>query len=1003
MTRTPLRLAATMTIVSISQMLAAFTPAVSAQTSPDEQSLQRDFSKSVAPFIAEHCLDCHGENDPEAKLDLSPYRSLTDVRSAHPVWEMVMKRIAAGEMPPADEQQPAAKSSEAVVAWIRALRRFEAVKNEGDPGRVVARRLSNSEYDYTIRDLTGVDIRPTREFPIDAANEAGFDNSAETLSMSPALLRRYLTAARHVSEHVVLKPNGIAFAPHPAMTDTDKDKYCVKRIVQFYERQPTDLADYFFAAWQFTRSGEMTLVAVADRRQVSKKYLTRVVAALNSNEPVGPFHELQSKWAELKEVVGANDARRMSESLGEFVLQARRRLTATYPNLYVEGNHRGSQPFVLWKNRQYAKHRTSLNLPALLNPPAASTRRNRNKQPADEKKRLDLPENSSDRSTMVASIERFCATFPDAFYISERGRDYLGTPRAEQEKGRLLSAGFHSMMGYFRDDQPLYDMVLSENEQRELDTLWRELDFVTAAPMRQYAGFLWFERTDSRYMRDPEFDFVRAEDRAALDEAMIIRLAKLYRAKAKRSGGSATALEAIDKYFSDINKQIRWVENARRQAESAHLTAITEFAQRAYRRKLDKEEIDSIRSFYRKLRADEELTHDQAIQDSIVSILMSPKFFYRMDLARVDASQTAGAPKSAGANRTRLSSHELASRLSYFLWSSMPDQELLARAENNSLATDEEIVIETRRMLNDERVKGMAIEFAGNWLDFRRFQDHNSVARERFAQFTDELREAMFEEPIRFFVDVADNDRSILDFLYAEHTFVNPVLAKHYGMSVEIGDKAAWRLIPNASKSDRGGLLAMAVFLTKNSPGLRTSPVKRGYWVARRVLGETIPAPPPNVPELPDDETKLGDLSLREILARHRDNKSCAGCHDRIDGLGVVFEGFGPIGERRANDLAGRPVEQSTIFPGGRAKGSGISGLRKYIRNHRQDEFVENLCRKLLSYALGRSLILSDELLVEEMKQKLNANGHRFSTLIETIVLSSQFRNKRVFASCDKE
>ena len=180
----------------------------------------------------------------------------------------------------------------------------------------------------------------------------------------------------------------------------------------------------------------------------------------------------------------------------------------------------------------------------------------------------------------------------------------------------------------------------------------------------------------------------------------------------------------------------------------------------------------------------------------------------------------------------------------------MPDQALLARAENNSLATDEEIVIETRRMLNDERVKGMAIEFAGNWLDFRRFQDHNSVARERFAQFTDELREAMFEEPIRFFVDVAGNDRSILDFLYAEHTFVNPVLAKHYGMSVEIGDKAAWRLIPNASKSDRGGLLAMAVFLTKNSPGLRTSPVKRGYWVARRVLGETIPAPPPNVPEL---------------------------------------------------------------------------------------------------------------------------------------------------------
>jgi len=175
---------------------------------------------------------------------------------------------------------------------------------------------------------------------------------------------------------------------------------------------------------------------------------------------------------------------------------------------------------------------------------------------------------------------------------------------------------------------------------------------------------------------------------------------------------------------------------------------------------------------------------------------------------------------------------------------------------------------------------------------------------------------------------------------------------------------------------------------------LRTSPVKRGYWVVRRLLGERIPQPPPSVPELPKDEANLGDLTLPQVLARHRADKSCAACHSRFDSVGLVFEDFGPIGERRAKDLAGHPVQTGASFPDGEER-NGLKGLRAYLREKRQEDYVDNLCRKLFSYALGRSVLLSDKKALAEMRTRLEADGYAFDSLVELIVTSPQFLNKR--------
>jgi hypothetical protein len=952
-----------------------------------------DYATTVRPFLSKYCLDCHGEKVQEAKLSLASLQTRADLASSPQIWDEILERLESGEMPPPEDakSQPTAKERESIIAWLIKARDEEAAAHAGDPGPVLLRRLSNAEYDYTIRDLTGVDIRPTRTFPVDPANEAGFDNSGESLTISPALFEKYLAAAREVSEHVVMSPNDLMFAPHPVVTDTDRDKYCVKRIVKFYDRHEVQLADYLFACWLVHKQQQSqpapaneSLRRVADRQDLSAKYLATVYKLLNDRKlNHGPLKVLRAMWNGLSRQTEKVKAVSECQRIADFVQRFRRAVEPKVENLDLSGSHKGSQPFVLWKNRQYSANRRTFNADLFRGAEDVEiTTVNPSIAPVDVlmMQSMRIPR-GTDRNEFLKGVGQFCSVFPDAYAITERGRDYVGTPRAEQEKGRLLSAGFHSMMGYYRDDQPLYDLVLDEQQQVEINELWDELNFVASAPQRQYVGFLWFERTDSRYMRDPEFDFVRAEDKSALTERMIKQLNLLYAGKATRSGGNEVVMGAIERYFRDINQQIRSVEKTWATAEKKHLTKLLQFAERAYRRPLAEQESASLAEFYRTLREVDGLDHENAIRDAVVSILMSPHFLLRTDLG------------GTGPDTRPLTQIELANRLSYFMWSSMPDAELHRLAAEDELTNPDVLLTQTSRMLADERVRGLAVEFMGNWLDFRRFENHNAVDRERFPSFDDRLRSAMYEEPLFFLADVARRDRPITDFLDAKDTFVNGVLAKHYGIP-NIAEDAPWQPVEDATPYGRGGLLSMAVFLTKNSPGLRTSPVKRGYWVARRVLGERIPPPPPNVPELPEDESQFKEQSLREILAEHREHPNCAACHERFDAMGLVFENYGPIGELRKVDLADRPVNTEAVLPG-EFSAAGLADLRTYLQRERNAEFVDNLCRKFLAFALGRTLLRSDDTLILDMKRRLAQNEYRFSTMVQTVILSPQFLNKR--------
>jgi hypothetical protein len=250
----------------------------------------------------------------------------------------------------------------------------------------------------------------------------------------------------------------------------------------------------------------------------------------------------------------------------------------------------------------------------------------------------------------------------------------------------------------------------------------------------------------------------------------------------------------------------------------------------------------------------------------------------------------------------------------------------------------------------------------------------------------------MAEESILFFTDLFQRGGSVLEILDADYTFLNEALAAHYGIPGVTG--AQWQRVEGVKKYSRGGVLAQATTLAKQSGASRTSPILRGAWISEVLLGERLPKPPQGVPSLPDDETETEGLTVRQLVERHVSDPKCAGCHRRIDPYGFSLEAFDAIGRHRTTDLAGRPIDMHVIAPDG-AELEGFEGLRDYLLTTRREAFVRQFSRKLLGYALGRAVQFSDQPLLAEMQATLAANGYKVDVAVEAIVLSRQFREIR--------
>jgi hypothetical protein len=396
---------------------------------------------------------------------------------------------------------------------------------------------------------------------------------------------------------------------------------------------------------------------------------------------------------------------------------------------------------------------------------------------------------------------------------------------------------------------------------------------------------------------------------------------------------------------------------------------------RAYRRPVTKNEVDELLSLVRmaQQRGD---TFENGIRVALEAMLVNPNFLFRIER------------DPAGANSShRISDLELASRLSYFLWSSMPDDELLRLAEQDRLHVPDTLHAQMKRLLDDPRSRALVDNFGGQWLQFRNL-DVLKPDPQKFPKFDAELREAMRTETELFFAAIVHEDRSILDFLDGRFTYLNERLAKHYGIDGVTGRE--FRRV-ELDGVERSGVLTQASVLTVSSYPTRTSPVIRGKWVLENLLDTPPPPPPPDVPPL--NEAEVGaTASLREQMEKHRANAACAGCHARMDPIGFGLENYDAIGRYRTTD--GKfPIDSSGALPNGKSF-AGAGELKTILRNDPQN-FTRALSGKLLTYALGRGLEPYDRAAVATIMNHVQQNGYRFSALVQAIVDSVPFEMRK--------
>ena len=504
---------------------------------------------------------------------------------------------------------------------------------------------------------------------------------------------------------------------------------------------------------------------------------------------------------------------------------------------------------------------------------------------------------------------------------------------------------------YIRDDKFIYGNILDDAARVKVDRAWNDL----LASFEYYDNYLDMLNTKLKLG-------LKVKHMAELNEIQVAAL------PAEGRG-----------YLAPLRAQFDAVEKAQRAARPAHVEDCVKFAALAWRRPLTEDEKTGLRTFYTKARSGgAEMDHNKAIRALLARILVAPAFLYRVESPAV-------------ANARPLSQWELASRVSFFLWSSVPDAELRRAAAANELSNPQQLEKQVKRMMADEKARRFAIEFFGQWLGFYRFDEFKGVDTTRFPEFTQEVKASMYDEAVSFFEYLVRENRPVGEILTADYTFLNKPLAKHYGVDAKVASDGKPELVKNANAMNRGGILRMGAVLTATSAPLRTSPVKRGDWVLRRILGTPTPPPPADAGSIPADDKLFAGLSLRQKLESHKRNATCAGCHTRIDPLGFPLEHYDPTGRWRSTYADGKPVDDTSVAKDGAAI-NGVAGLQKYLEAH-QAQVQYTLARKLAGYALGRTVLPSDEALIEKMSAA--GSSASMSKLVSEIIDSKQFRYRR--------
>jgi mono/diheme cytochrome c family protein len=1000
---------------------AAPAPAVAATTAPSPTATPATeqapkikgpvtFDKTVKPFLEEYCFECHGDGNSKGDVALDSYKTLAQVDADHKTWETVLDKLRKHEMPPDDaDEQPPVADRDRIADWVEnELYHFDPTNP--DPGRITLHRLNRAEYNNSIRDLVGVDFQPADDFPADDSGY-GFDNIGDVLSLSPMLMEKYLNAADKILDQA------IATEPIPRHT----------------YHYPANLAEIGFNAIGDRGDGWVRLISLEEDDVTVQQpilapgdYLVRFQAfgqptggatvgagnneyLANSGDPEPPKLSIRVGDTYIKQFEVSTDEKNPG------VYEARVGLTPGNARLrVVMDRDRGGDLELVMVNGKIGKQQNGIGFVKWIE--------------------VDGP--------LPAANQRFTAgdlAISGNSTLSSAGERELGQDGAVSVKFNVAKAGDYILRAYayahqagpdparmeFRVDgqpQQTFDVTAPARLQ-PLDgqklfslTLLHPVPHVYECPVKLTPGEKTFSAAFLNSFSDPNNDNPNLRQRDLVVQSLeVVDLS---------TPAVLPPMPApIKQYFTKTPTPQNQIPYAR--------DILTQFASRAWRRPPDSAEVGRLMGLF-KLATQNGESFPGAVKLAMKAVLVSPNFLFRASVpapAGLLAGQTAARPAVLPAHSgpenfadgiklllslpeqvysdesvtaavapppkpaaprlgVPVDEYTLATRLAYFIWSSTPDDELLNLAAHNQLRQN--LPAQVHRMLASSKARALVDNFAGQWLQFRSL-DTFEPDKNLFPDFTPELRNDMQTETEDFTQYIISHDRSVMDFLTADYTFVNSRLAQFYGIGNVTGDD--FQKVSLAGTPRRGVLTQGSVLVLTSNP-TRTSPVKRGKWVLENLLGTPPPPPPPDVPVLDEEKQLTG--TLRQQMEQHRANPVCASCHARMDPIGFSLENFDAIGEWRDTDtdVNHTPIDASgTLVSGENFK--GVAELVQIIAEKKRDEFLRCVSEKALTYALGRGLEYYDRPATDQVIQTLEKNDDKFSALVLGVVNSIPFQQMR--------
>ena len=995
--------------------------AASEAASPSPPSDLAAWEKDIRPLFTQYCYDCHGGKKTKGGVDLRKLDADPKVGAEFELWNKVKDSVHGGDMPPEDDAQPTPEEKAKLMKWVNHSLELAAKANAGDPGLFTIRRLTNAEYDYTIRDVTGQDFKLGREFLPDGGGGEGFSNVGDVLFVSPQQLDKYLGAARQLADHATILPGrGVSFQEQRVglrgaeqVRDQAEQALYVwyqKMSGPYLPKDGEDMreADYMLACWKYQhrdQTGATSLEALAKEARLFPPFLENWWALLTSELPKSRFLDLtRFAWRELPGPDGAapkavpaavtekllaiqterrswwnpqkpgTGVQRMQQDADGlrpygFFRQLQKntdiKLVAGdlgdgnrgdwvyFEELYLErGKNR--EPYLKWLRRRLEEDRKALSKPGT-DVAAANIRI------AEAEKVIALfgkhPQGRKvDEFSLVVHAPAIVTLPLPADATMFRGRGKLDLQASESD---FATVQWTAVTGEAPDPRKIIPGVL---------TLWKRQTEAARNTMSDFGRMKTaFPDEYNRRLEEVARNYVRGGKGQGVYYLSDAQLASLLPdTERDRMTRMLKDWRLVKNLKPNANDQKEWDESL-----MAHLRYI---AQRAWRRPLSDADRQIISQLYADARK-RDLDRESAAREVLVRIFIAPDFLFKLE----EAGESGEHP---------VKSWELATRLSYLLWSSVPDTQLARAGADGSLARKEVLTAEVQRLLRNPRSGALAEQFAGQWLAFHGFTKHSTVDAGKFPEFTPELRADLYDEAVKFFSYLIREDRPVQEILTADYTFLNERLAAHYGVP---GVKGSEFQKVAVGQYQRGGILGMGSILIKTSYPQRTSPVLRGDWLLHSILGSPTPPPPPDVPQLDDSAAKA--KTLRQKLEAHRADKACSSCHDKIDPLGFALEGYDAIGRLRSLDEGGQAIDDSAQIKDGPTF-KGLNGLRSYLAT-RQEEFSDVFCRKLVGYALGRNVLPTDKPLIETMKGEMKKADGRFSAAVLALVESRQFQNRR--------